>query len=433
MGNLVIVGSQWGDEGKGKFVDLFTRHFDAVVRFQGGHNAGHTVWIGSEKTVLHLIPSGILHEGTLCAIADGVVLEPGALVAEMDMLASRGVRLEGRLFIGNRAHLILPTHRAMDGWSEELRGATAIGTTLRGIGPAYTDKAARTGVRAGALLDPARLRTLCEDASRHSHRLYGDGLNSRVSAEAWARFHADCLRLVPYVTDTAQLANDWIQSGKSVLFEGAQGAMLDVDYGTYPFVTSSHTAAAGAAVGSGVPAKNLGGVAGVLKAYTTRVGAGPFPTEETGPVGERIRQVGGEYGASTGRPRRCGWLDLFQMRYSAMINGFDTLLMTKMDVLDGFETLKVCTGYRLRGAALSSYPADAADLAEVESVYETLPGWASPTAGLREYAALPAEARQYIAFVSDFLKVELGMISTGPERDMTLVNPGAPFIQQFVR
>lgn len=432
MRNLVIVGSQWGDEGKGKYVDLLTGRFDCAVRYQGGHNAGHTVRIGPDQTILHLVPSGILRPNTLCAVGDGVVVEPCALVSEMDMLSEKGIRLDGRFFVGNRAHLVLPLHRAMDRWSEEARGRAAIGTTLRGIGPAYTDKYARVGVRAGHVRSRTELRAACHEVIVHYRRTFGPHVPELVSGEEWDRFHEACARLAPFVADTAQKAHEWSGAGKSILFEGAQGVMLDVDFGTYPYVTSSHTFAGGVSAGTGMPNARLGAVAGVMKAYTTRVGGGPFPTELKDDLGEAIRRKGGEYGASTGRPRRCGWLDLFQMRYSCMINGFDTLLLTKIDVLDGLDPIRVAVGYRLDGRELETFPFDIGDLERVEAVYETFPGWKGSSAGVRDFDALPPEARDYIRFVARSLGVEVGMISTGSDRDETLLNPEASVIREFL-
>lgn len=424
MQNMVIVGSQWGDEGKGKFVDIFTDVFEVAVRYQGGHNAGHTVIIGSEKTVLHLVPSGVLRDDRLCVVGNGVVVDPSALVAEMDLLHSRGVRLEGRFFLSDRAHLILPTHRASERRAEEARGDAAIGTTLRGIGPAYTSKTSRSGLRVGAIRNAETLKRRCAELQSLEEAL-DPGSSARVPAGEWDAFYAACERLMPFVADTTLHLHQWMDQGKRILFEGAQGTMLDVDFGTYPFVTSSSATAGGASTGTGVAPHRLGSVVGIMKAYTTRVGAGPFPTELHDSVGEGLRQRGGEFGASTGRPRRCGWLDLFQMEHSVRINGFHSLLMTKIDVLDGMDTVKVCVGYRLDGKDLAAMPEDAVDLERVEPVLVDLPGWKTPTAGATRFEDLPQEAREYIRFIEGRLGVEIGMISTGPERSQTIVNPSA--------
>lgn len=426
--NLIIIGSQWGDEGKGKFVDIFTDIFDVVVRYQGGHNAGHTVIAGDQKYVLHLVPSGILREGKRCLIGNGLVVDPVALLQEMEFLRTRGIRFEGRFFISDRAHLILPYHRAVERIDETSRGAGAIGTTLRGIGPAYGDKNFRTGLRAGEIRDGENLRRRCLEFLRQKKEISGRDVAIDIPAVEWESFFDACAKLSPFLADTSLLLDQWRRQGARILFEGAQGTMLDVDHGTYPFVTSSSAAAGGAATGTGVPPHLLGGVVGVMKAYTTRVGAGPFPTELHDEVGQSLRQRGGEFGASTGRPRRCGWLDLFQMRYSCRVNGFHSILMTKLDVLDSLEQINVCIGYRLSGRDLESQPFSAVELAAVEPVYETLPGWKSRTAGLRRFEELPVPAKDYIRFINSFLEVETGMISTGPERTETILDPAANFI-----
>jgi len=425
MEGLVVVGAQWGDEGKGKFVDYFTDLFDVVARYQGGHNAGHTVLVGRSKYVLHLVPSGILRPDKLCVIGNGVVVDPVALAAELEVLRSCGVAYEGRLFVSDRAHLILPVHRAIERVDETARGVSAIGTTLRGIGPAFSDKYFRHGLRVGAVRDADGLRRQCRDLLQLKRELLGEALLRSIPGEEWERFFAAAEGLRPFVTDTALLLDRCLSLGKKLLLEGAQGTMLDVEHGTYPFVTSSHATSGGAAVGTGLPPHRLGTVVGIMKAYTTRVGGGPFPTELPGETGQLLRQRGGEFGASTGRPRRCGWLDLAQMRYSCRINGFHSLLLTKLDVLDALPEISVCTEYRLDGQRLESCPESVEDLARVEPVYEAMPGWLSRTAGLTEYGQLPAAARNYIEYIEKFLGVEISMISTGPERAETIVNPRA--------
>jgi adenylosuccinate synthase len=431
MSNLVIVGAQWGDEGKGKFVDIFTEHYDVVARYQGGHNAGHTVIVGDAKYVLHLIPSGILHPSKMCVIGNGLVVDPAALIREVDFLKTLGIDVTGRLFVSDRAQLILPWHRAVERADEAGRGLSAIGTTLRGIGPAYGDKYFRNGVRAGLVRDAASLRRHCDGFLKLKQQI-GPGVTAPPEAE-WEEFFQACGRMAEYVTDTSLLLNRWLDEGRRVIMEGAQGTMLDVEFGTYPFVTSSHATAGGAAVGTGVPPHRLGLVVGIMKAYTTRVGAGPFRTELHDDDGHLLRQRGGEFGASTGRPRRCGWLDLFQMRYAVRINGFHSLLMTKLDVLDPFPQIPVCTGYRFRGELLETIPDDVEALQAAEPVYQALPGWNSATAGLQKMEDLPAAARRYIAFIEEFLGVEIGMISTGPERRQTVVNPQAVYIRQALQ
>ena len=432
MDNLLIVGSQWGDEGKGKFVDIFTDVFDVVVRYQGGHNAGHTIIVDDVKYVLHLLPSGIIRPDRLCVVGNGLVVDPVALLEEMDFIEARGVELDGRLFVSDRAHLILPVHRAIERADELSRGREAIGTTLRGIGPAYSEKYFRSGIRMGAIGNADTLRREIKLYLERKKELFRPEIVDDVPEDEWDAFFRACERIRTFVTDTSLLLEQWMKDGKRILMEGAQGTMLDVDHGTYPFVTSSHATAGGACIGTGLPPHRIGAVAGVMKAYTTRVGAGPFPTELDDATGEQLRRQGGEFGASTGRPRRCGWLDLFQMKYSCRINGFHTLLMTKLDVLDGLDRIQVCVGYRLDGRMLDSIPQDVADLERVEPVYEVLPGWQAETAGVRQFEDLPAAARSYVRFVQGFLGVEIGAVSTGPGRHETVIDPSAPQIQRIL-
>jgi adenylosuccinate synthase len=429
MANVIILGSQWGDEGKGKIVDLFSERFDIVVRYQGGHNAGHTVFIGDRKYVLKLIPSGILRPGKTAVIGNGLVIDPVALVAEIETLEAAGVAVAGRLLISNRAHVLFPAHRMMEKMSEGRAGRVSIGTTSRGIGPCYEDKTARRGIRMAEFIDPAAFRArydpLMEEKAVIARALgiYEETDFARVREE----YDALAARIRPMVCDTALFLARAMREGKRVLFEGAQGTMLDIDHGTYPFVTSSSASAGGACTGAGVPPTRISGVLGVSKAYITRVGGGPFPTEALEGAGEEIRRRGNEFGAVTGRPRRCGWFDAPLLRYTADINGFDSLVITKLDVLDEFETIPVCTGYRIGGRLLDAMPATVAEIEKVEPVYERLPGWRSSTFGMSSFDALPARAREYLAFLERIAGVEVGCISTGPERNQTIVRPGSRF------
>jgi len=426
-GNIIVLGAQWGDEGKGKVVDLFSEKFSIVARYQGGHNAGHTVFIGDRKFVLKLIPSGILRPGVRAVIGNGVVLDPTALIEEMEALERAGIDVKKQLAISNRAHVIFPFHRIVEKMSEGRGDRVPIGTTSRGIGPCYEDKIGRRGIRIADLYEPdafcAMYTLLAEDKQLLAQTF---GIQETIDYE---QIRDEYLKLAdkirPMVCDTAQLLNDAIRAGQRVLFEGAQGTMLDVDHGTYPFVTSSSATAGGACTGAGVPPTAIHGVIGVSKAYTTRVGSGPFPTELHGETGEQIRKAGNEYGAVTGRPRRCGWFDVPLLRYTAMINGFSSLVITKLDVLDEFEKIEVCTGYR----GITSMPATFRALEAAEPVYETLPGWQSPTRGLTRREELPPRARDYLNFLSDRVGVEVGCISTGPERDETILIEGSRLVQ----
>ena len=433
MPNIVVVGAQWGDEGKGKVVDLMAPHVDAVVRYQGGNNAGHTVVVGPEKYVLHSLPSGVLHRGCLCVVGCGVVIDPGSLIEEMESLVQRGVQLDGNLFISKNAHLIMPYHPALDLASEAKLGARRIGTTGKGVGPAYMDKAARIGIRMADLLDERLFRDKLElnlaQKNRVLREIYGaqtfrvdEILNPYLRYAGW---------LAPYITDTPLLLSRWIDSGYHVLFEGAQATMLDIDHGTYPYITSSSTTAGGAATGTGVPPTRIHGALGVAKAYTTRVGGGPFPTEMHGAVGEHIRARGNEYGATTGRPRRCGWFDAVVLRYAVRINGLDTIALTKLDVLDQSETVKICTGYRYRGEILTDFPEEESALAQVEPVYEEMSGWMSATTGVKSEAELPAKARQYLERLEELIGVPFCLISTGAQRAETIVCDRSPLLTWF--
>jgi len=425
MGNIVVLGAQWGDEGKGKVVDLFAERFDIVIRYQGGHNAGHTVRIQDRQYILKLVPSGILC-GKLAVIGNGLVIDPAALLEEIETLESAGIEVGGRLFISNRAHVIFPFHRMLERISEARPGRLAIGTTSRGIGPCYEDKVARRGIRMADLLDRDNFRqlydALAEDKEvvRTAFRI-GEPIDF---AAIRARYEEYAERLRPMVCDTAKLLNQAIRSGRRLLFEGAQGTMLDIDHGTYPFVTSSSACAGGAPIGAGVPPTAIHAVVGVSKAYVTRVGGGPFPTEALDERGEALRRVGAEFGAVTGRPRRCGWFDVPLLRYTAMINGFDSLVITKLDVLDQFDEIPVCVGYKLNGQPVDEMLATHRAISAVEPVYEMLPGWRSSTFGLTRYEDLPSRARDYLDFLEEQIGVEIGCISTGPERDQTIWRPG---------
>ena len=427
MKNVVIVGAQWGDEGKGKVVDIMAPHFDVVARYQGGHNAGHTVRIGDRKFILRLIPSGILHEECFCAIGNGVVVDPRAFNTEVQELREMGVECENRLFISSRAHLILPYHAALDRAREARLGADSVGTTMRGIGPAYEDKAARTGVRAGDLLYPdllrEKIRANIQQKNLELASMNAEQLNPEATLDD---FLGEALRLTPFVRDTAALINDAVNEGKSILIEGAQGTMLDVDHGTYPFVTSSNATAGGAATGLGLSPRKITGVLGIAKAYTTRVGGGPFPTELGDEHGAYLQKRGNEYGAVTGRPRRTGWLDVVVVRYSVMLNGIDALALTKLDVLDEFEEIEISTAYRCRGELLETVPYGANVLAECEPVFETLPGWKVDTSGITSFDDLPAAAKDYIRRVEQLCGAPVSLISTGPDRSETIIRDGSP-------
>ncbi|HTS29815.1 MAG TPA: adenylosuccinate synthase [Bryobacteraceae bacterium] len=427
MGNLIILGSQWGDEGKGKIVDLFSDRFDIVARYQGGHNAGHTVFIGEKKFVLKLIPSGILRPGKKAVIGNGLVIDPAALLSEIETLESVGVQVAGNLAISNRAHVLFPAHRMLEKMSEGRPGRVSLGTTSRGIGPCYEDKIARRGIRVADLLDTdffrAQYDSVMEEkiAIAKTFDIFQEMDFHRIRDE----YEAFAERIRPMVCDTAWLLNQAIRAGKTVLFEGAQGTMLDVDHGTYPFVTSSSASAGGACTGTGVPPTRIDGVVGVSKAYVTRVGAGPFPTEALDGAGELIRKRGNEFGAVTGRPRRCGWFDVPLLRYTAAINGFESIVVTKLDVLDEFDRIPVCVGYRHDKQDLAEMPPTVRAIEKVDPVYECLPGWNQSTFGVSSYAELPAKAKDYLAFLEDRTGVEIGCISTGPERNQTILKPGS--------
>jgi adenylosuccinate synthase len=428
MKSVVVVGAQWGDEGKGKVVDYLAGSFDYIARVAGGHNAGHTVIIGKEKYILQLIPCGILRPKQHAVIGNGVVIDAAALVKEIEMLAKAGVDVKGRLHISNRAHLILPYHRELDKAAETARGANKIGTTSRGIGPAYEDKMARRGLRTCDLLDPALFREKAARVVAEKNRLakgaYGADIDFSHEVDATLELGE---KIRAYICDTAELVNHALDEGKSVLFEGAQGTMLDIDHGTYPYVTSSSATSGGATMGVGVPPTRIKHVLGISKAYTTRVGGGPFPTEMPDLDAQEVRERGKEFGAVTGRPRRCGWLDLALLRYAKMINGIDSLVVTKLDVFDTQREIQVCVGYKYKGKTLQEMPALSEEYEKVTPEYKMLPGWCQSTYGEKEAGKLPKAAVDYLRFISDFLQLEIGMISTGPERDATIVQAGTLF------
>jgi len=418
----VIVGAQWGDEGKGKIVDVLSERFKVVARYSGGHNAGHTVTIHGKKFILQLIPCGVLREGCRGVIGNGVVLDPFAFMKEVDALRATGVRVDGNLFVSNRAHVILPYHRMIELAAENAPGRVKIGTTSRGIGPAYSDKMARSGLRVQDLLDKALLKKHIENACREKNTIAHALFNSEPldPDKMYADYAEISDRVAPFVTDTALLLNQAIANGESVMFEGAQGTMLDIDHGTYPFVTSSSATSGGAATGTGVPPNAISMVAGVTKAYCTRVGGGPFPTELNDEVGEALRRKGNEFGAVTGRPRRTGWLDLPLLRYSNMINGTGWLVVTKLDVLDDLAKIPVCVGYRIDGKDTHEIPAQASGFDRIEPIYTELPGWQSHTFGIDKYEQLPEKARDYLSFVEKESGAKVGIVSTGPDRKQTL-------------
>ena len=420
--NTILVGAQWGDEGKGKVIDFLTEEADVVVRFQGGSNAGHTVVVGDKKYVLHLVPSGVLHDGKHCVIGNGVVMDPFDLMRELEQVESWGFDIKARFHISERAHMVMQWHREIDKAEEALRSSGAkIGTTGRGIGPAYAAKVGRYGLRVGDILRPDFLdlvRAQVAEANRTLEALHAHALDPEEMVRLYAPMVA---ALVPYVTDTVQFLHESLEKGQSLLFEGAQATMLDIDFGTYPCVTSSNPTAGGACTGSGVSPRAIDRVIGVLKLYTTRVGEGPFPTELFDKDGETLRQRGGEFGATTGRPRRCGWFDAVVARYAQRVNGIDYWAMTKLDVLDTFETIKICTGYRREdGFVYTTFPADLGALRRCEPVYEELPGWMCETSNITRFEDLPANAKRYIDRILELIGGKLGVLSVGPKRETTL-------------
>lgn len=421
--NVVVVGAQWGDEGKGKIVDLLTEKAKAVVRFQGGHNAGHTLIIGGQKTILHLVPSGILRDGVVCVIGNGVVVHLPSLIKEMDALIARGIDVESRLMISAACPLILPSHIALDQAREASRGDQKIGTTGRGIGPAYEDKVARRGLRISDLFNPAVFRErLAASVELHNFILAQYYQQATVDADEIAReWLAMAERIRPMVADTAGYIGKLHRAGANVLFEGAQGTLLDIDHGTYPFVTSSNTTAGAASTGAGVGPTTFDGVLGIIKAYTTRVGSGPFPTELLDETGAQLAKIGAEFGSTTGRPRRCGWFDAVIARRAVLNSGISGLCVTKLDVMDDLDTVKICVAYRLNGELLDAPPASVDYFADCEPVYEEMPGWKQSTAGITEYSKLPAAARAYLNRIQEQLEVPVDLISTGADREHTII------------
>ena len=421
----VIVGAQWGDEGKGKIVDVLSHHFSVVARYAGGHNAGHTVIIGGKKFVLQLVPCGVLREGCRAVIGNGVVLDPLALLKEVKMLREAGVHVDGNLFVSNRAHVILPYHRMIEMGAENAPGRVKIGTTSRGIGPSYEDKMGRRGLRVADLLDRNLLRATIENACREKNMIAHALFNSEpLDADSMYTEYAQAAeQIAPFVTDTALLLNRALAEGQSVMFEGAQATMLDIDHGTYPFVTSSSASAGGAVIGTGVPPNAIQSVLGITKAYCTRVGGGPFPTETEGPIADQLRARGNEYGAVTGRPRRCGWIDLPLLRYAQMINGVNWWVVTKMDVLDELDEIPICVGYKVNGKKTDTVPALATGFDQVECIYQKMPGWKQSTVGITEFDRLPARAQEYLRFIEKETGARIGMVSTGPDREQTMFMP----------
>lgn len=419
MSVTVLVGSQWGDEGKGKIVDILSEKYDIVARYQGGANAGHTVEIGDKQYILHLIPSGILRENVTCVIGNGVVIDPVALLDEIKLLADNGISVNGRLLISHNAHLIMPYHKLLDSIRE--KGEQKIGSTGRGIGPCYTDKYARKGIKIVDLLNKKileeKIRSNIEEKNTLLKKIYDhEGLDVERIVNDYREFNKT---IDTYITDVPAYLNKAISENKSVLLEGAQGALLDVDFGTYPYVTSSNPTAGGACTGTGIPPTRINSVFGIVKAYTTRVGHGPFPSELTDETGEKLREEGAEYGATTGRPRRCGWFDAFLVKYSAMLNGVDKVAITKLDVLSKFPKIKVCVGYKLDNKYINSFPTDLERLNRVEPFYEELEGWNEPIQDCRAYDDLPRKTKEYLDFISSKAGIKIEIISVGPKRKQT--------------
>lgn len=422
MSAIIVVGTQWGDEGKGKIVDYLAEKADVVVRYQGGNNAGHTVVVDGKEFKLHLLPSGILYKGKTCVVGNGVVIDPAVMLKELKGMQDQGIDTSG-LRVSDRAHVIMPYHRRLDEVEEDYRGDFKIGTTKRGIGPCYMDKNARSGIRMVDLMDEeefsAKLERNLEAKNHLLQAVYGaEGFDFETLKKEYLGY-ADMLR--PYVTDTVTVLHEALQQGQKVLFEGAQATLLDLDHGTYPYVTSSHPIAGGVCIGAGIGPTKINKVIGVVKAYTSRVGEGPFPTELNDEIGHYIREQGREYGTTTGRPRRCGWLDAAIVRYAAIVSGLDYLAITRLDILDGLKTIKMCVGYRYKGEILKQFPASLKMLEQVEPVYEELPGWEESITAVRSYDKLPVNARRYVERLSEVAGVALGIVSVGPQRDQTMI------------
>ncbi len=421
MAGYVVVGMQWGDEGKGKVVDYLTEQVDVVVRHQGGNNAGHTVVVNGNTTILHLLPSGILHSGRQCIIGNGTVLDPAVLLKEIDGVLAAGHELEGWLFISDCAHIIMPYHKLLDKVQEQFRGEGKIGTTGRGIGPAYADKADRLGIRFGDLLNLSMFREKLAKVLEYKNAVLKSlGENPYDVSEVYAEYEGYAERLRPYVGNGVTLVHNALKDGKRIMFEGAQGAMLDIDHGTFPYVTSSTTVAGGVCAGAGVGPSVVRGVAGIVKAYCTRVGTGPFPTEETGEVGERLRQEGHEYGATTGRPRRCGWLDMVQLRRAALLNGATSIVLTKADVLSAFDTIRIAVAYELDGRRTDEFPSQTCQVEQVTPIYEDYPGWREDITGCKTWEELPEKAQKYFRRIEELAGVPISLVSVGPGREQTI-------------
>jgi len=419
MANVVVVGAQWGDEGKGKIVDFLARDADIIARYQGGDNAGHTVVVGKEKYVLHLIPSGILHPGKKCVIGNGVVISPKVLLSEIDHLEQRGISVDDKLVISDRAHLIMPYHLLMEDVDESNRGSKKIGTTKRGIGPAYVDKVGRSGIRVGDLLNPEAFAEKLDFNLRDKARILGKSEDWVESAkvEITEEYQGYAKRIEPFVADTSLFLSKAIKSGKSVLFESAQGTLLDVDLGTYPYATSSNPTAGGVCAGLGVGPSVIDKVIGVVKAYTTRVGAGPFPTKLPPDMDEFVRKSGEEFGATTGRPRQCGWIDTVALRYAARVNGFSGVIITKLDILDKLESIEICVGYKCNGETLTEFPSQISVLEKCEPIYESMDGWLADTSKTDNYEYFPENARKYIERISELIETKVEFVAVGPDRD----------------
>jgi len=420
MANLCVVGLQWGDEGKGKVIDLLTPRFDIVVRYQGGSNAGHTVVVGGEKFVLHLIPSGILHQGKVCVIGNGVVVDPAVLLQEVDELRKRGVKVGRNLKVSDRAHVVLPYHKTLDRLNEERKGKNRIGTTGRGIGPCYTDKMARLGLRVADLMERQLLASKVKEGLAQRDAVLGKKSRAALQRAIVNEYSRYADRMRPFVCDTVEYLYKAAKSGKRILFEGAQGSLLDVDFGTYPYITSSNASAGGASVGTGIPPRKIDKVLGVMKAYTTRVGGGPFPTEIEGKLGERLREKGAEYGATTGRPRRCGWFDAVAVRHSAMINGVDAIALMKLDVLSDLPVIKVCVGYRYGGSVIKRFPASTSWLYRVRPIYKEVAGWRCDISSVRRWSDLPRAAQRYVRLLERLIGKPMKIISVGSERNQVI-------------
>ncbi|MBR2179111.1 MAG: adenylosuccinate synthase [Selenomonadaceae bacterium] len=422
MSTVVITGTQWGDEGKGKIVDYLAQQADTVVRFQGGSNAGHTVAVNGEEYKLRLLPSGILYKGTHCVIGNGVVVDPQCMLEEMDAMTAKGIDVSG-IRLSNRAHVVLPYHKIIDGLGDEGRGANKIGTTKRGIGPCYIDRDDRIGIRVCDLIDKEefakKLKEILPSKNVILEKIYNHKPLDYDEVLKEYEEYADHLR--PYVCDTIALLNEEIDANRKILFEGAQATMLDIDYGTYPYVTASHPISGGVTVGAGVAPKKIGNVVGVVKAYCTRVGEGPFPTEQLNEIGDKLRDAGHEYGTVTGRPRRTGWLDSCVVRYAGLLSGIDYMAITRLDILDSFDKIKMCVNYKYNGEILNEMPASLKVLAAVEPVYETFDGWKTDISKIRSYDELPENAKKYIKRMAEVTNIKIGIVSVGPNRDQTIV------------